>query len=352
MGSSTFCLLVVLIINAYKLKNALMAEEVRQLLERHQSGKCTKEEKQLVEIFLQSYQKKEGIVSNAQLEEIEERLFSKIETVIFQRQRRSKMHKFFKVKNFKFAIIALLLAAFTWLTIDFLDLQTPTEEVMITKTTSRGQKSNILLNDGTTIYLNSESKLIFPEKFTNGRREVTLIGEAFFEVTRNPAIPFVIYTGDLKTTVLGTSFNVNAFENKNVEVAVITGKVTVTSVQNNGTTTSNSNIVLTRNQKVTYNVSSNEFAKKEVDANKYLAWKNGKIIFDNATFEEAALVLERWFNIELIFENEILKDCYVIRSEYNNESLINILESLKFIQGIDYRFVKDNQTIILEGACC
>lgn len=322
-------------------------QEIKSLLEKYQMSLCTKEEEQLAEDFLQSFQKDESD-SLMDRSEIERRIFSKISTEISEKEKEVKRSSFLRLSPLKFAAVILLLITSTWLISDFYDNK-PSKAVFVTKSTLRGQKSNIVLNDGTTIRLNSESTLIFPEEFSDGKREVTLIGEAFFEVTRNPTMPFIIHTGDLETTVLGTSFNVKAFEHEDAQITVATGKVKVapTSTENPSLI---SEIILTPNQQATYNSISHDLTKKEVNIERYLAWKKGGIIFDKITFEETALILERWFNIEIVFENDIIKNC-IIRSEYNNENLINILESLKFIQGIDYRFVENNRIVITGNTC-
>ena len=327
----------------------MTASEIKQLLDKYCHGLCNKKEKQLVEDFLESYQKEsKTLLMNK--EDIEEKIFSNIKTAISEKKRGKNIHLWRNV--LKIAAVILLIVISNWL-IPNTFYEKPPEIVYLTKSTLRGQKSNIVLSDGTTIRLNSESSLIFPEKFTNGKRVVTLIGEAFFEVARNPTMPFIVHTDNLKTTVLGTSFNVKAFKDVDTQVTVATGKVKVAPILKSSTQEkreASSEVLLTPNQQATYNVSNNELVKKEVNIKSYLAWKESEIIFDKITFEEASLILERWFNIEIVFENEILKHC-IVRSEYINENLINILESLKFIHGIDYRFVENNRVVITGEIC-
>ena len=323
--------------------------EIKQLLDKYYHGLCNKKEKQLVEDFLESYQKESKTLLMNE-EDIEEKMFSNIKIAISERKRGKNIHLWRNV--LKIAAVILLIVISNWL-IPNIFYEKPPEIVYLTKSTLRGQKSNIVLSDGTTIRLNSESSLIFPEKFTNGKREVTLIGEAFFEVTRNPTMPFIVHTDNLKTTVLGTSFNVKAFKDVDTQVTVATGKVKVAPILKSSTQEkreASSEVLLTPNQQATYNVSNNELVKKEVNIKSYLSWKESEIIFDKITFEEASLILERWFNIEIVFENETLKHC-IVRSEYTNENLINILESLKFIHGIDYRFVENNRVVITGEIC-
>ena len=343
-------------------------EEIKKLFLKYQQGRCSDQEKLLVEGFLNSFQADPKEIIGQ--EEIGQRIYAKIQEGIKEKEALVSSASGSRRSFFKYAaVVALLIVS----TLAALFLWNDTAELnYITKTTQRGQKSNIILSDGTTIRLNSESTLIYPEKFTGDVREVQLIGEAFFDVRRNTNKPFIVRSGDLETTVLGTSFNINAFPDQDIAVTVVTGKVQVSPLkrgdaegrgvketspdiknQNDsptGQTFGGEGVILTPNQQAVFEIDNKKLTRREVELKSHLAWKNGKIIFDRIRFEEAALILERWFNIEIEFDNEALRDC-LIRSEYNNENLVNILESLKFIQGVDYKIQTNNQ-VLLSGEAC
>ena len=317
-------------------------QEIKELLEKYEKGLCSQEEQQLVEDFLQSFQQGASWHTGpGERRQMEGRILMKIKENIAEKQVRTK--SLFRTPVLKYAAVFVLLLAALGIATYRLNQESPV--AMITKTTPLGQKSRVVLTDGTTVRLNAGSSLIFPEEFTNNTREVTLTGEAFFEVIKNPDMPFIVRSGDLITTVLGTSFNIQAYpEQASIAVTVATGKVKVASFLDT------SAVVLTKAEQAIYNTTDNSLQKKKVDLESFLAWKDGKILFDEITFSEAALMLERWFNVTITFENKALRNC-LIRSKYNNENLANILESLKFIQGIDYRFADEN-TIIISGKAC
>ena len=328
-------------------------QQIIRLLEKYQYGACSEQERKLVEDFLASYQSENNQWvdwKHGDQEEIRDRIYNEIHTNI--REEKSISRKISNLNIYKYAATVLLIFTVSILLFEY---NQPREEIQvqdnrfITKTTLRGQKTNIVLGDGTFIRLNSESSLVYPDGFDKDIREVTLIGEAYFEVTKDSLRPFVIRSGDLVTKVLGTSFNIKAYPDNNMEVTVSSGMVQV-QPSDEGLNRLNQQIYLTPNQQVSYNSTTNELKKKEVDINQFLAWKNDQIILNKVSMKEASSILERWFNVEIFFENKAIEDC-IIRSEYKNENLINILESMKFILGIDYR-LEENNRIIISGESC
>ena len=103
----------------------------------------------------------------------------------------------------------------------------------LTKSTERGQKATITLSDGSTVRLNSESSITYPESFAEEIRELELVGEAFFDIKKDQDRPFIVSSHKIETTVLGTSFNINAYDSTAVSVALVSGKVKVNTTQNN-----------------------------------------------------------------------------------------------------------------------
>lgn len=216
------------------------------------------------------------------------------------------------------------------------------------KKTLAGQKATITLMDGTTVLLNSDSKLVYPRQFGDSR-EVVLEGEAFFMVARDEHKPFSIKSGGLTTTVLGTSFNVKAFQDEDIEVTVATGKV---KVSQDGTLpdAQSQELVLTPNQQAVYDISGKHLAKGEVDADRYLAWREGIIRLDNIRFEEAAKLLERWYGVNIILENKRIGNCVIIGGEFQNQSLHKVLRTVELTLDITYEFTEDG--VIIRGDGC
>ena len=159
--------------------------------------------------------------------------------------------------------------------------------------------NEFVLPDGSVVTLNSNSRLEFPKHFASDVREVTIIGEAFFDVKPNPEKPFIINAGKTQVKVLGTSFNVCAYpETETVEVIVATGKVQVTRESEN-LLSENSKIFLIPGEKGTLFNESN-LLEKSVNTNlNYLAWKTNDLIFNETPLSEVVRCLEKVYHIEI-----------------------------------------------------
>ncbi len=155
-----------------------------------------------------------------------------------------------------------------------------------------GQRSEITLADGTHIWLNSGSQLSYPTEFSGKTREVLLSGEAFFDVTPNPAKPFYVITRELKIRVLGTSFNVSAYdEDVTAETILVTGKVSAGKNKLFAQT-----IDLVPGERMVYEKSSENILKDKVDVNQYSSWINGYLIIENMPITEVLRKVQRYYN--------------------------------------------------------
>ncbi|MGW9685789.1 FecR family protein [Flagellimonas sp. 2504JD1-5] len=253
----------------------------------------------------------------------------------------------FKKKRRQYLKIAASIVIMLGLSITaYYSVRKPQVEItsIITSTTELGQKMNITLSDGTKVRLNSGSALTFPQKFGSDAqtREVELVGEAFFEVAKDAKRPFIITSGGLKTTVLGTSFNINAYpDNENITVTVATGKVMVTS--------NDDEFALDPNQQAVYHKEQNGIIKQEVDILSFVEWKNGTLRMENITLKEAAKELEKWYGVKITFENPRLSKYKFAGTFYNNEKLQVVLESIKYaLKEIDYERLGEKEILIKE----
>jgi transmembrane sensor len=174
----------------------------------------------------------------------------------------------------------------------------------------RGQRSKILLPDSSVVYLGAESRIRYPEKFGAANREISLVGEAFFEITKDRMHPFIIHTGEVQTKVLGTSFKVDAFAGKNMSVSVATGKVQV-SRKLAGTDSLQSLAVLVPGQEVKWNVQTQTSAVSMVDVERVRDWKDGTMTFVAASVGDIAENLERWYNVKINFEDSKIANYHV-----------------------------------------
>ncbi|MEQ9218985.1 MAG: FecR family protein [Cyclobacteriaceae bacterium] len=209
---------------------------------------------------------------------------------------------------------------------------------LVTKKTLRGEKfAPLILPDGSRVYLNSESSITYPESFSDSIREVNMIGEGFFEVVKDEKKPFIVKTGRIITHVLGTSFNINFYENQNdLSISLVTGKVKVLKSQNNGLdTTYNSLVVLSPGEKVSIEKGTLDVKLSHFDTDLETAWKDGILIFKNSSHIELFNKLEKWYGVEVSFKNQP-EVPWNVSGRFNNLSLEKALENLNYTHKISF----------------
>lgn len=173
------------------------------------------------------------------------------------------------------------------------------EELEINKIiTTIGGFYSLILSDGTRVWLNSESELEYPVLFGEGERVVKLSGEAYFEVAPDTAHPFIVQTNDIRTRVLGTSFNINAYGNEPcVYTTLFTGKVEVTPLVD-----TTRKIVLTPGKQADWNLQEKRLTVAEADLDYAIAWKEGMFKFSKENIEVVTRQIERWYGVNFIYE--------------------------------------------------
>lgn len=191
-------------------------------------------------------------------------------------------------------------------------------------TAANGSIIKYELPDGSIVWLNSGSKLSYPITFTDDNRQVTLSGEAYFDVTANPEKPFYVKTTEgITTYVYGTHFNVNAYQdNPYIETILEEGKVNILMPHNKS-----SEIKLLPGEGFFYDKDSKSYKKRNVDTYEYTAWKEGKLIFRNTKLEDIVKRLSRHFNVDITLNNHS-KKTYRYRATFSKESLTQILDYL------------------------
>lgn len=214
--------------------------------------------------------------------------------------------------------------------------------VMVEKICPVGQKSTITLTDGTRIKLNSNSKLVFPETFSNSERTVELEGEAFFEVSKDPSRPFVITSGNIKTQVLGTSFNIKAYPNaNNISVAVATGKVAVgTTGQKEG----KAQLTLLPKEMAIYSNKSESLIKTSFNPLQEMAWKDGILYFNNKDIHEITSELVKWYGVTFVIDKKLNTEKDYTGS-FDNKSLEEVLQGISFVFG--FKFEINNKVVTI-----
>lgn len=224
-------------------------------------------------------------------------------------------------------IVPLLLAFFALL---YFQPKTSTSEIARAEIQCPlGVRTKFVLPDGTTGFLNSGSTLEYPVIFTKDRN-VTLKGEAYFDVTHDKKHPFTVFTPNLSTRVLGTQFNVIAYDNENIEEIILKeGKVEVYSSHGKQLE------ILQPNQKLVLNTKTRQYEKNRVEADQYVSWTEGKLVFRNEKMQQVADRLGRWYNVEIEIEDpELLK--YAFRATFIDEPLEEVLKLLAMTAPLKY----------------
>lgn len=198
-----------------------------------------------------------------------------------------------------------------------------------------------ILSDGTKVWLNAESELDFPVDFVGKERVVRLKGEAYFEVKPDAAHPFIVETRGVRTRVLGTSFNIKAYDNEeSIFTTLLTGKVKVSAIGEE-----NESVVLTPGMQSEWQESGQKMSVKKVNAENFTAWRQGAFMFDNENIMVVTRVLERWYGLKFIYNENVHEHTFSGRLS-KDEPLESILETLTFTGGPQFKIEKDVVYII------
>lgn len=209
----------------------------------------------------------------------------------------------------------------------------------------KATKAIIELTDGSKIWLNADSRLSYPEVFSNASREVYLEGEAFFDVANNPGRPFIIHLHKGTIQVLGTSFNIRAYENEPVQTSVSTGKVAFIPLYENEQRKPDT-ILITPDVKVTYAQQTGQVIKEATASNDDKAWTEGRLVFKNATLETIGAELERTFGKKVEFLSETPRE-YRLTGSFQHNSLQDIMYYLARSRAFRYE-ITDSTLLINE----
>ena len=181
----------------------------------------------------------------------------------------------------------------------------PSPETFVTQ---KGQRTSVRLSDGSHVRLNVDSRLTVPPSFGKEKRVVRLEGEAFFEVRKDSTRPFIVRSEGAVTRVLGTAFDVGAYpDDDKVKVAVAEGRVRLQAEQppkeeGADRQEGQQDVVLTKNQVSLIPRDGEQIIRQEKDLSEHLAWIDGQLVFDDASFDEVVRRLERWYDLEIVME--------------------------------------------------
>jgi transmembrane sensor len=229
-----------------------------------------------------------------------------------------------------------------------------------------GEKSQVLLSDGTKICLNSESKLRYPGTYRNSKRAVFLEGEGYFEVAKQNGTNFTVYAQEIKVEALGTKFNVKSYPgDKTIETTLVEGSV---KVEHSGRKNKFPMVILKPNERFVYTRSAGDYESQETGDNKksstakitdqqqlisvtkvntenITCWKDYLLVFDNETLGEIAVKMSRWYKVKVNITDDDLRNHRFTGKFINNETIFNVLEAINLTTPIEYTMV-DNEVNI------
>lgn len=194
--------------------------------------------------------------------------------------------------------------------------------------TPRGKTFEVVLGDGSKIWLNADSRLEYPSRFVGDRRVVKLYGEAYFQISKDEKRPFIVETDGLQTIVLGTEFNVRNYKKESSHVTLIEGSVKVNNTANEYS------VVLSPGENARI-MEDGSLGVQKVDVDTYIYWRDGYFYFDNRTFADIMQDIGRWYNVNVVFDDARVMDYklrYFCKRDEGIEKAVERLQYLKKAQ--------------------
>ena len=197
-----------------------------------------------------------------------------------------------------------------------------------------GAEYNVLLPDGTKIYLNAGSSLRYPDQFNGEKREVFLTGEAYFEVKSDSLHPFIVHAADVAIQVLGTAFNVNAYpEGRWIKTTLVEGRVEAQC--------KNNSFIMEAGTQVAYNKETEEAKYFPVNTQQFTSWKDGYYEFEEMPLEELMTIFTRWYNLNIEFADSKVKEIKFSGRLKRYEDLRSLFKMLEYTQDINFIMAED-----------
>ncbi len=191
----------------------------------------------------------------------------------------------------------------------------------------RGSKViDMILSDGSHVWLNAGSSLTYPVAFAGNERKVSITGEAYFEITHNAVKPFYVSKGEMQVEVLGTHFNVNAYDDEDeIKVTLLEGSVKVTLRQSQG----DRGVTIKPGEQAQLTTNHQLQTTNQIDLDEVMAWKNGRFEFRGNSIQSVMKQVERWYDVEVIYEGKISTEQFVgaTSRQENVSALLKVLEA-------------------------
>ena len=207
-------------------------------------------------------------------------------------------------------------------------------------TIPKGNDYHLMLSDGSVVYLNTSSRLRYPVRFSGKTREVELLGEGYFDVKHDPDHPFIVKTKDVAVKVLGTSFNLRAYqEEEAIYTTLVEGRVEVRNQQ--------SEVILSPSQQAVCTPEGRNIDVQTVNTDYYVGWISGRFIFNNTRLDDILTRLQQWYNFEVFYEKEELKDLPFSLNIDKHKDFSHILNALERTERV--RFSIKDKTVVVKN---
>ncbi len=327
-----------------------MQEKINwELLARYFSGECSSEEKKLIESWMRADPKNKIEIDNLgkiwSVSEVQNKNWNAHEALkkVSERidntlpERKPLIIRYPIVKIYRYAAVFLILVVSTLIISRiFLHQSVPViTEVLVPNGTTR----EIVFPDSSIVFLDSGSFLTYSDHFGDKLREVNLEGEGYFEITRNPQIPFIVHAGDAVIKVIGTKFNVRAWKLSHmVKIVVEEGKVLFYSKDDS----EDESVIIAKNQLSTLPENGKPQKPQVVDVSQYLSWMNHEMVFQNVTLNEVLQQLERWYDLKINIADKSLLFVPVTINITGQHPVDTYLSLIGSIFGMKYKIAGNN----------
>jgi ferric-dicitrate binding protein FerR (iron transport regulator) len=328
--------------------------DIRQVLEKYVKGKCTREEldsvldlladplrrSELRPVLTEFWEKETWLAGDADRGEDFEEMLNQIHHRINTRHI-TPLRISLRKRMLTFSKIAAILVLGFLLGILIPWLKTE-DTLYCTSVAPKGSVSQLVLPDQTIIFLNAGSEIKYPAGNKKGIREVYLKGEAWFDVTTNKNKPFMVFTPFYNARVLGTKFNIKAYENETeIATTLEEGSVQILSSEN---LKMKDQITLKPGEQLIYNQPNNAISVRRVNTRLYTSWKDNKLIFINMNVKDLIVLLERKYGVDIEVTDNVVLD-YHYDGTIRDETILEVLDLLK--ETLQIRYKIEGQTIFI-----
>ncbi|PWV51890.1 FecR family protein [Chitinophaga sp. S165] len=312
-------------------------EQLADLTAKYLDGTATAEERKMLEQWYYSFDETELVVELPAGEDeyvLGSRLKARIDQLNEQDSRRGRIY--IQIKRFRMVAVLFLVITAALLSVFFSSRQVYN---------AQHQPRFVVLRDGSKVWLNAATKLVYTDYPFIGERGLTLTGEAYFDVASDPDKPFIIRSGNMITQVLGTAFNIKAYPDEPFAITVTKGKIKLEDRQTKTIT------FLTPNKQVRYEKQQPSVVTV-IKGEAAYAWTKGQLEFYDQSFGEIARTINRKYNVNVIFANQSLEECMITASFEKETPVLRVIDLLCRINNASYTFNADSSVITVEGKGC